>query len=100
MTGVTFEEVRAFILEDLVEPLAELGLSPEEISDDFDLLTSGVIDSLGLLELIAEVNERFGLDIDYEELDPEGLTIVGPFSRHVARVSTATVTSRAASAET
>ena len=87
MTRVTSEEVRGFILQDLAVPLAELGLSPEEISDDFDLLTSGVIDSLGLLELIAGVNERFGLDIDFETLDPEGLTVVGPFSRYVAAMS-------------
>ena len=51
MTTVTAEEVRAFVLEDLAEPLAEVGLLPEQVRDDLDLLSSGVIDSLGLIEL-------------------------------------------------
>ena len=87
MTEVTAAEVRAFVLGELAEPLAELGLLPEQVRDDLDLLSSGVIDSLGLIELTEAVRERFGLDIDFEELDPEGLTVLGSFSRHVAEMS-------------
>ena len=77
MSELRAEDVRAYVLETLN--------LPADTSEDFDLLTSGVIDSFGVIELIVDVNERFGLDIDFEELDPEGLTIVGPFSRYVAR---------------
>jgi acyl carrier protein len=80
-------DVRAAVLEILAEPIADAGLSAPELPDDFDLLTGGLIDSLGVIELIVDVNERFGLDIDFEQLDPEGLTILGPFSRYVARMS-------------
>jgi acyl carrier protein len=79
MSGVAAADVKAFVLE-------ALDLAPDT-PDEFDLLTSGVIDSFGVIELIVEVNERFGLDIDFEELDPEGLTIVGPFSGYVAKMS-------------
>ena len=80
----TAAEVRAFLLEALAGPLADAKMDSADVGDDFDLLTSGLIDSFGILEVIMEVNEHFGLEIDFEELDPEGLTIVGPFSRFVA----------------
>jgi acyl carrier protein len=79
--------VRSFVLEGLTEPLERLGMRPEQVPDDFDLLTSGVIDSFGVLELIGDVENRFGLEIDFERLDPEGLTVIGTFSRYVAKES-------------
>ena len=84
---LTAADVRAFVVADLAEALTENGIDPDAVGDDFDLLTSGVIDSFGILELIADVNEHFGIEIDFEELDPEGLTIVGQFSAYVARMA-------------
>lgn len=77
-------DVRSFVIASVADGLREGGIDAAEVGDDFDLLERGVIDSLGLLELIADVNEHFGLDIDFEALDPDGMTIVGPFSRYVA----------------
>ena len=88
--ALTAAEVRAFVLADLDEALREHGVDPAQVGDDFDLLTSGVIDSLGILELIEAVNEHFGIEIDFEELDPEGLTVVGPFSEYVASMAVPT----------
>jgi acyl carrier protein len=84
MSGVSPAQVRAFVLETLAETLAECSIDPAGVPDDFDLLTSGVIDSFGVLEMISDVNDHFGLEIDFEELDPEGLTIIGRFSEYVA----------------
>ena len=83
----TADQIRAFVLENLADAFAENGIDPAAVGDDFDLLTSGVIDSFGILELIADVNEHFGIEIDFEELDPEGLTILGQFSDYVARTA-------------
>lgn len=77
-------DVRAFVLAELDGSLREGGFDPADVGDDFDFLTTGVIDSLGVIEMIAAVNDHFGLDIDFEELDPEGLTVLGPFARYVA----------------
>lgn len=87
MSSVSPREVRDFVCASLADPLGRLGLAPAAVPDDLNLVTSGVIDSFGVLELIMEVNERFGLDIDFDELDPEELTVVGPFSRYVAAMS-------------
>lgn len=83
--------VRDFVVATCGPELVAAGHDPANLPDDFDLLLSGVIDSFGVLELIVEVNEHFGLDIDFEELDPEGLTLVGPFSRYVAAAAAAAV---------
>ncbi len=87
MKEIRSEDVRAHILERFREPLKALGLSPEEVPEDFDLLSEGIIDSLGILEMISTMEEHFGIELDYEELDPEDLTILGPFCRFVAERS-------------
>ncbi|WP_018680900.1 phosphopantetheine-binding protein [Actinokineospora enzanensis] len=43
---------------------------PDELDPDFDLLDSGVVDSLGLLRLIAWLGERHDLPVDELDLDP------------------------------
>jgi len=83
MRHVSAEQVRAFILDELGEPLHRLGFSAEQVSDDFDLHDSGVIDSFGLIELISAIEERFDLQVDFEELDPEKLTLIGPLARFI-----------------
>ena len=84
MTYVAADAVRSFVLERVADPLRAKDLTPEQVPDDFDLLTEGVIDSLGVLEMVSEVEQHFGLEVDFEELDAADMTRVGPFSRYVA----------------
>jgi acetyltransferase-like isoleucine patch superfamily enzyme/acyl carrier protein len=84
MTQITESDVRSAILAELSGRLEERGLAPDELPDDFDLLAEGVIDSFGVLELIGSIEERFGLAVDFEELEATDLTSIGPFSRYVA----------------
>jgi|tagenome__1003787_1003787.scaffolds.fasta_scaffold20913604_3 acyl carrier protein len=83
MSGVSAPQVRAFIVETLAQPLRDAGMRPESVPEDLDLHTAGVIDSFGLIELVAAVEDRFGLEIDFEDLDPDEMTVLGPFSRYV-----------------
>ena len=83
MKRVTAEAVRDLVLSQLSEPLAALGLKPKDVPDDFDLLTEGVMDSLGIVQMIAALDDHFGIEIDFEHLDPEQLTVIGPLSRYV-----------------
>jgi acyl carrier protein len=48
------------------------------------LLLSGFVDSLGLLELMTALQDQFGREIDFDELDAEQMTIVGPLKKFVA----------------
>ena len=87
MSSILVEEIRSFVLARLATPLAAKRLTPQDVPDDFDLLIEGVIDSLGIVELIVAVQEQFGIEIDFEDLDAEDLTIVGPLCRYIEEKS-------------
>jgi acyl carrier protein len=83
------EAVREFILQTFDGELRARGLEAKDVPDDFDLLLDGVIDSLGILELLGALEERFGVRIELEEMDPDHVTELGPLSAYVAvRLST------------
>ena len=84
MTALSTAEVRDFVVAALDEPLRDAGMEPADADDQLDLIRAGLVDSLGFLELIAQVEERFGLEIDFEGLDAESLTKIGSFARYVA----------------
>lgn len=83
MSSGSGEYVKSIILAHLAQSITDLGLDRTALSDDFDLLTSGVIDSLGIVELIGEIEQQLGLVLDLSELDPENLTRLGPLSRYI-----------------
>lgn len=83
MSHCAADDVRQFILDRFAEPLSSRNLETEAVPDDFDLLGEGLIDSLGLLELINAVENNFGIEVDFDGLDPEQMTLIGPFCRHV-----------------
>ena len=80
----TADEVKMLILSFLEPSLRAhtLGVSPVE--DDTDLRTSGLIDSFGFVQLLAQLEQRLGAPIDLSELDAAQLTKVGVLSRHIA----------------
>jgi acyl carrier protein len=83
MTPPAAAEIREFVLAHLAPRLAAKGLEPAEVPDSYDLLIEGVIDSFGIVELIMQLEERFGFEIDFSEIEPDDLTRIGPLSRHV-----------------
>jgi acyl carrier protein len=61
------ERVRHFIEENFYVS------DPAELADDTLLLTSGIVDSTGMLEIIAFLEADFGIRITDEETIPENL---------------------------
>jgi acyl carrier protein len=84
VSAVAPDDVRAFILEHVAESLAAKGVGSEAIPNDFDLLLEGVIDSFGLIELIGALESRFGVALNFEELDPDTVTLVGSLADYVS----------------
>ena len=76
---VTSDDIKTFIISYLADSLGESGRALEtDLAEDYDLLLEGAVDSLGMLTLTAEVEKHFDYEIDFEEIDPEEMTIVGP----------------------
>lgn len=52
----------------------EIDFSSIQLNEELNLIESGIFDSLGLLQLIAELEEQLGIEIDLSEEDPEDFT--------------------------
>ena len=81
---VSFETVRGYLVSRYEVQIRGMGKSPADVPDNFDLLLEGIIDSLGVLEMIGGMEKEFGLTLDMAGLDAEEMTILGPLSRFVA----------------
>lgn len=77
-------EVRKFILERFY--IAD----PSTLSDDLSLLEHGVIDSTGVLEVIAFIESRFGVAVQDDEMLPDNLDSVARIAAFVGRKLSAT----------
>jgi acyl carrier protein len=85
MNAVTPDAVHDFLREYVANYLRGQGREvPSDLPDDCDLLLSGYVDSLGLLELMTAIQDHFGCEIDFDELDAEKMTIVGPLRTFIA----------------
>ncbi|MER6202417.1 phosphopantetheine-binding protein [Streptomyces sp. NPDC001586] len=60
------------------------GTPAAELAADHDLLNDGVIDSLGVLKLIAWVEDRFELAIGDADLDPNNFRSVEAIDTFIA----------------
>jgi acyl carrier protein len=80
MNGDIRKDLRAYVTENFLymEPDAKL-----EDADDF--LSLGIIDSLGFVELVEEVQARFGLVIDDVEITEENFGSIDAIAGYVER---------------
>jgi len=80
------EAARDFILEHVDEQLAAKGLTPSDVPPSFDLLLEGVIDSFGVVELVLMLEQRFGVEFDFDELEADDVTRIGPLAEYIERL--------------
>ena len=72
-------EMRSFLEENF------LYMHPNvELKDGDDLLVLGIIDSLGFVELVEEVQARYGLTIDDVEITEENFGSIDAIAQFVA----------------
>ena len=70
--------VREFIAENF------LFRADADVSDDQSLLDSGVIDSTGVLELIAFLEQTYGIRVADEEIVPDNLDSIDNMTRYLS----------------
>ena len=69
--------IRQFIIENF------LFEEDENLKEDTSFLESGIIDSTGILELVAFLEETFEIAIEDEELIPENLDSIANVVKYV-----------------
>jgi acyl carrier protein len=75
------QRIKQMLVEDL-----QLKVIPEEIPDDYSLLESGLaLDSILIAELIAQIENRFGLQFDDRVLEAELFDNLSVLAAFVAR---------------
>jgi acyl carrier protein len=79
-------DMRAFIIDRLTETAETLGLHDLKIDGDFNVFDSGVVDSLGFIELVADVEERFNVLLDFGDRDPSDFGTVDGMIQSVTTV--------------
>ena len=73
-------EVRALIIENFL-----FGEDDGKLSDDDSFLEKGIIDSTGILELVALLEGKYGVKITNNELEPENLDSINKLVRFLDR---------------
>ncbi|MFC6091937.1 phosphopantetheine-binding protein [Saccharothrix lopnurensis] len=75
----TENEIKRFVVTSFAPDL-----TPDQLPSDLDLLDNGVVDSLGLLRLIAWVGERYGIPVEERDISPaqfSSVEAIGAFIR-------------------
>jgi len=79
------QEIRAFLCDETDRIAQEKGIDVPELDDGFNLLESGLVDSIGLLDLLTAVENRFSIQVDFSDLDPEEFTTLGGLAASLAK---------------
>jgi acyl carrier protein len=72
-------QIREFVTSNFYVP------NPAELTDDASLLERGIIDSTGVMEVIAFIEYKYGVKVEDEEMVPENLDSIARISAFVAR---------------
>jgi acyl carrier protein len=78
------QNVKACIVAALRQPLADAGVDARSVGDDFDLRAHGVIDSLGFIQLLGQLEKCFACSIDLSDVEPTQLTNLAVLCSHIA----------------
>lgn len=82
-------DVRQYIIDKLL-----FGQSDVVVGGDTSFLESGLIDSTGVLELVAFLEEKFLIKVEDEDLIPANLDSVNALIRFVEEKTTSAANSR------
>ena len=80
----TTAKIKQFIVDEFMPDVPV-----EDLDDDFDLLTGGVVDSLGLLKVVAWLEDEFDIRVDDSELGPDSFRTVAAIKAFVDQARSA-----------
>jgi acyl carrier protein len=73
-------DIEQFILSELTQGRGITEIDPQE-----NLLSKGIVDSHGVMELVGFLEERYGITVGDEDLSPENFENVASIEAYVQR---------------
>lgn len=73
-------DLTKYILREIAVEHGKESLEPDE-----NLLTQGLIDSMGILKLVAFIESTFGIKVENEDIVPENFETLNDMSRFVEK---------------
>lgn len=73
------QKIRAFIVTNF------LFGKDEDLPEDASFLERGILDSTGVMELVAHLEKEYGIRVDDRELVPENLDSLGAVAAYLER---------------
>lgn len=61
------KQLHALIVRHLADRMVRLGVQERELDKGFDLVRSGLLDSLGFIDLVATLEQEAGQQVDLEK---------------------------------
>lgn len=83
----TEEMIRSYIAENIL--FSDNGYP---YPDDASFLEEGIVDSMGIMELVMFIEESFGVTVDDDDLIPDNFDSVSRLADYVGRKSSAVAT--------
>jgi acyl carrier protein len=80
------ERIRTYIAENIL-----FSNNGYPHADDASFLEEGIIDSMGIMELVMFVDETFGINVEDEELVPDNFDSVSRLAAYIRRKAPALV---------
>ena len=71
--------IRKFLIENF------LFEEDENVTNDTSFLENGILDSTGVLELIAFLEETYGIEVEDEEVIPENLDSIANVAQYIQK---------------
>jgi acyl carrier protein len=73
-------QIRTYIMDNIL-----LGSADQSIADNDSFLEKGIIDSTGILELVAFVEDEFEIEVGDEELIPDNFDSIEKLAAYTRR---------------
>ncbi|MFF8500217.1 acyl carrier protein [Streptomyces anulatus] len=86
MSTIANDPIRAYIVSEFLA-----GEDAEDLTDDFDLIESTVVNSLGLVRLISWISETYSIPVDDIPLEPAAYRTLADIRDFVGRAAPAAV---------
>ena len=75
--AVDRNEVVAYLKDRMRSAMTSRGTTAADVSESFNFMDADLLDSLGFVQLIHDLEQRFGVQLDLSDADPDGLVTIG-----------------------